>query len=231
MRIARRNGAAGPLRSQVRLGNCRVIRNYPLPDVGHRTNIVSGRSTCEVNHTDNVTGRCVLSHRSVRQTTTPSPFSNRRLKADGAGLGVQGEFGIGLLSFWTVGDTLTKRARDPRFCFSSCNSLWPKLGFALVRLRTVPKLRSPEGRVEVLGIHDSESATSGVGIPPSASYRLMESLWRVVAWRHTAPLSSPCAGRNRSSTDVVLSGEGFPNRFRYRCPIYALRGIFHSSCS
>jgi len=31
----------------------------------------------------------------------------RRLKADGAGGGIQGEFGIGLLSFWTVGDTLT----------------------------------------------------------------------------------------------------------------------------
>jgi HSP90 family molecular chaperone len=31
----------------------------------------------------------------------------RRLKADGHGAGVQGEFGIGLLSFWTVGDTLT----------------------------------------------------------------------------------------------------------------------------
>jgi len=31
----------------------------------------------------------------------------RRLKADGAGTGLQGEFGIGLLSFWTVGDSLT----------------------------------------------------------------------------------------------------------------------------
>jgi Histidine kinase-, DNA gyrase B-, and HSP90-like ATPase len=31
----------------------------------------------------------------------------RRLKAGGAGGGIQGEFGIGLLSFWTVGDTLT----------------------------------------------------------------------------------------------------------------------------
>src|ERR1700719_4794771 len=30
----------------------------------------------------------------------------RRLKAEGGG-GLQGEFGIGLLSFWTVGDTLT----------------------------------------------------------------------------------------------------------------------------
>ena len=31
----------------------------------------------------------------------------RRLKAEGDGVGLQGEFGIGLLSFWTVGDTLT----------------------------------------------------------------------------------------------------------------------------
>lgn len=31
----------------------------------------------------------------------------RRLKADGAANGVQGEFGIGLLSFWTVGENLT----------------------------------------------------------------------------------------------------------------------------
>lgn len=30
----------------------------------------------------------------------------RRLKADGNGSGLQGEFGIGLLSFWTVGDSL-----------------------------------------------------------------------------------------------------------------------------
>jgi Histidine kinase-, DNA gyrase B-, and HSP90-like ATPase len=31
----------------------------------------------------------------------------RRLKADGNGTGLQGEFGIGLLSFWTVGDSLS----------------------------------------------------------------------------------------------------------------------------
>src|SRR5579863_800359 len=31
----------------------------------------------------------------------------RRLKEDGVANGLQGEFGIGLLSFWTVGDTLT----------------------------------------------------------------------------------------------------------------------------
>lgn len=31
----------------------------------------------------------------------------RRLKAEGVGNGLQGEFGIGLLSFWTVGDRMT----------------------------------------------------------------------------------------------------------------------------
>ncbi|HTU48871.1 MAG TPA: ATP-binding protein [Bryobacteraceae bacterium] len=31
----------------------------------------------------------------------------RRLKAEGVGNGLQGEFGIGLLSFWTIGDQLT----------------------------------------------------------------------------------------------------------------------------
>ena len=31
----------------------------------------------------------------------------RRLKAEGTGNGLQGEFGIGLLCFWTVGDQLT----------------------------------------------------------------------------------------------------------------------------
>jgi Histidine kinase-, DNA gyrase B-, and HSP90-like ATPase len=31
----------------------------------------------------------------------------RRMRADGQGLGVQGEFGIGLLSFWTVGEKLS----------------------------------------------------------------------------------------------------------------------------
>src|SRR3984957_8951048 len=40
----------------------------------------------------------------------------RRLKADGGGTGLQGEFGIGLLSFWTVGDsmTMTSTSTDQR---------------------------------------------------------------------------------------------------------------------
>jgi hypothetical protein len=40
----------------------------------------------------------------------------RRLKSNGEGNGIQGEFGIGLLSFWTVGDTLsmTSRGADQR---------------------------------------------------------------------------------------------------------------------
>jgi HSP90 family molecular chaperone len=42
----------------------------------------------------------------------------RRMKADGHGLGLQGEFGIGLLSFWTVGDRLTMPAPVPTNCWS-----------------------------------------------------------------------------------------------------------------
>src|ERR1700675_283183 len=37
----------------------------------------------------------------------------RRLKIDGGGAGLQGEFGIGLLSFWTGGDTLTMTSTSP----------------------------------------------------------------------------------------------------------------------
>src|ERR1700721_3316314 len=37
----------------------------------------------------------------------------RRLKADGSGGGLQGEFGIGLLSFWTVGERLTMTCGGP----------------------------------------------------------------------------------------------------------------------
>lgn len=41
---------------------------------------------------------------------------NCRLKEEGVANGLQGEFGIGLLSFWTVGDqlTMTSAGRDQR---------------------------------------------------------------------------------------------------------------------
>jgi len=86
-------------------------------------------------------------------------------------------------------------------------------------------------RLRVLGIHELgerhvESGDSPVGF--LSSYGVSMEGCRLEARR--ASFFS-CARRNRSSTDVVLSGEGFPNRFRYRCSIYALRGIFHSSCS
>jgi hypothetical protein len=69
----------------------------------------------------------------------------RRLKADGNGTGLQGEFGIGLLSFWTVGDNLTmvstgadKRAYqmtmrkgDPRYDVSSRRVLLAEKGTEL----------------------------------------------------------------------------------------------------
>jgi hypothetical protein len=66
----------------------------------------------------------------------------RRLKADGAGGGVQGEFGIGLLSFWTVGGTLTMTSTgadqrayqmvmskgDPRYTVSARRVLFAERG-------------------------------------------------------------------------------------------------------
>jgi hypothetical protein len=69
----------------------------------------------------------------------------RRLKADGNGTGLQGEFGIGLLSFWTVGDTLTMtstgadqrtyqmtmRKGDPRYDVSPRRGLFAEKGTEL----------------------------------------------------------------------------------------------------
>jgi Histidine kinase-, DNA gyrase B-, and HSP90-like ATPase len=69
----------------------------------------------------------------------------RRLKADGHGPGVQGEFGIGLLSFWTVGDILTMtsagagprvwqmtmRKGDPRYDVNPRRTLFAEQGTEL----------------------------------------------------------------------------------------------------
>ncbi len=69
----------------------------------------------------------------------------RQLKADGAGGGLQGEFGIGLLSFWTVGDTLTMtcsgadqriyqmamRKGDPRYTVKLRRALFAERGTEL----------------------------------------------------------------------------------------------------
>jgi hypothetical protein len=69
----------------------------------------------------------------------------RRLKADGGGTGLQGEFGIGLLSFWTVGDTLTMTSTgtdqrayqmtmskgDPRFDVNPRRTLFAEKGTEL----------------------------------------------------------------------------------------------------
>ncbi len=75
----------------------------------------------------------------------------RRLKADGNGKGVQGEFGIGLLSFWILGDTLTMtstgadhrayqmtmRKGDPRYDVSPRRILFVEKG---TELRVSPLL-------------------------------------------------------------------------------------------
>ena len=45
-------------------------------------------------------------------------LAKRRLKESGA-TGIQGEFGIGLLSFWTIGETLTMTCAGADFAFLS----------------------------------------------------------------------------------------------------------------
>jgi len=69
----------------------------------------------------------------------------RRLNSNGDGRGIQGEFGIGLLSFWTVGDTLSMtsagadqrayqmimRKGDPRYVVSLRRTLFVEQGTEL----------------------------------------------------------------------------------------------------
>src|SRR6202790_1117660 len=69
----------------------------------------------------------------------------RQLKADGSGTGLQGEFGIGLLSFWTVGDRLsmastgadqrayqmTMSKGDPRYDVAARRTLFAEAGTEL----------------------------------------------------------------------------------------------------
>ncbi|HXN20019.1 MAG TPA: ATP-binding protein [Candidatus Binatus sp.] len=69
----------------------------------------------------------------------------RHLKSNGGGSGIQGEFGIGLLSFWTVGDTLsmtskgadqrayqmTMRRGDPRYAVIARRALFAEQGTEL----------------------------------------------------------------------------------------------------
>src|SRR5271166_5536962 len=69
----------------------------------------------------------------------------RRMKGNGQGLGVQGEFGIGLLSFWTVGDQLamasigadqrvyqmTMNKGDPRYAVAARRTLFAEKGTEL----------------------------------------------------------------------------------------------------
>src|SRR6202171_3047255 len=83
----------------------------------------------------------------------------RRLKADGQGLGVQGEFGIGLLSFWTVGDKLsmastgadqrayqmTMSKGDPRYDVAARRTLFAEKGTELKISPLLEGIRSLSG--------------------------------------------------------------------------------------
>jgi histidine kinase/DNA gyrase B/HSP90-like ATPase len=83
----------------------------------------------------------------------------RRLKSKGDGNGVQGEFGIGLLSFWTVGDTLlmtskgadqrsyqmTMRKGDPRYTVNVRRALFAEQGTELRISPLLEGIRSLSG--------------------------------------------------------------------------------------
>ena len=83
----------------------------------------------------------------------------RRIKAKGQGLGVQGEFGIGLLSFWTVGDQLamasvgadqrvyqmTMNKGDPRYAVAARRTLFAERGTELKISPLLDGIRSLSG--------------------------------------------------------------------------------------
>jgi hypothetical protein len=83
----------------------------------------------------------------------------RRLKTNGDGSGIQGEFGIGLLSFWTVGDMLsmtskgadqrayqmTMRRGDPRYVVNVRRSLFAEQGTELKISPLLEGIRSLSG--------------------------------------------------------------------------------------
>jgi hypothetical protein len=83
----------------------------------------------------------------------------RRLKSNADGNGVQGEFGIGLLSFWTVGDTLSMTSKgadqrsyqmimrrgDPRYAVSVRRTLFAEQGTELRISPLLEGIRSLSG--------------------------------------------------------------------------------------
>jgi len=83
----------------------------------------------------------------------------RRLKSTGDGNGIQGEFGIGLLSFWTVGDTLSMTSKgadqrsyqmimrrgDPRYAVSVRRALFDEQGTELRISPLLDGIRSLSG--------------------------------------------------------------------------------------
>ena len=83
----------------------------------------------------------------------------RQLKARGAGSGLQGEFGIGLLSFWTVGETLLMRSPsadgksyemrmakgDPNYTVTQRRTLFSESGTELTIKPLLPGLRQFSG--------------------------------------------------------------------------------------
>lgn len=74
----------------------------------------------------------------------------RRLKMDGTTAGLQGEFGIGLLSFWTVGDTLTMISTGTDQQAYQMTLSKGDAGYTVVRRRSLFAERGTELRISPL---------------------------------------------------------------------------------
>jgi len=97
----------------------------------------------------------------------------RRLKADGGGLRPQGEFGIGLFTFWSVGDTstvstlgaedrvhqMTMNKGDPRYAVKPRRVLLAEQGTELKISPLLERNRTLSGKK--FGGTSSRSCTTG----------------------------------------------------------------------
>ena len=96
----------------------------------------------------------------------------RRMKADGQvrGSGVQGEFGIGLLSFWTVAEKLTMSSTgaDQRVYQMTMRKGDPRYEVAARRMRVVAAARGEIGELQ----RDADRVVHHVAHRPARARRL-----------------------------------------------------------
>jgi len=110
----------------------------------------------------------------------------RHLKAEGGGSGLQGEYGIGLLSFWTVGDTLTMTSTGDKLARKQYE-VEPRQ-FERRLLHQLPPVRSPFGDAYAELYLTEPAETCRVALT-RAGTRVMEDIGSLPGLEH-APWSS-----------------------------------------